>query len=739
MNKTRRPGLVLELGLWMLAISILPVTAAVGISNSTFVKALTEQAQERLDLVAKDCVKRIDAYADDLIIDLSVLAEEPTLVQALENFASASANDGFGGQAFLDDRVKYDGYFSSLLSKRKWSDVLLIDADQRIVYSANYSNELGLRLDAPELENSNLFRSVSDANTLLQSELSDFTDYPFAGGKVAFLAAPIFKNGLIIGDVVLRISPDDVLKVLNETTGLGATGEILTGEMRDGVLQLATPTRIAAQQEIHTLDIAHEVWPLAEALAGREGAGVYKDYRGVETRAVWKYSPALNWGMVVKIDSSEIYGPITYFKTISMLIVIVSVLFVIFGAYLSYRSITRPIVTLASLVGGLSGDHLPERLPILARNEIGTLIDVFNRLFARLRDYQSSLETKVSQRTQELETALQDLQTTQDQLIETEKMAALGQLVAGIAHEINTPLGAIISSANTIDGALEQALRSMPVVLGDLGHGERARFASLVEHLISDESKISSLSFREKRDVKKALEKALSEQNIEESSRIADVMINLGYRDIDAEVLVLAQSENGMLQFDLLSRLSNVIRATANISVAAERAGKVVLALKTFAHYDQSGAPHLSRLDTSIETVLTLFHNQIKQDIEVRTDFAFTDPVLVHSDELAQVWMNLIQNALQAMVFKGKLTIRIERQGQLVVVSIADTGPGIAPEHHERIFKPFFTTKVAGEGSGLGLDIVRRIVEKHNGRIWFASEVGVGTTFFVALPLVEGT
>ena len=110
------------------------------------------------------------------------------------------------------------------------------------------------------------------------------------------------------------------------------------------------------------------------------------------------------------------------------------------------------------------------------------------------------------------------------------------------------------------------------------------------------------------------------------------------------------------------------------------------------------------------------------------------EPVLCYPDELSQVWTNLLHNAMQAMEYKGTLTITVRKQDEQAIISITDTGPGIPDEIKEKIFDPFFTTKAAGEGSGLGLDIVRKIIEKHQGQISFESKPGK-TTFHVVLPI----
>ena len=136
----------------------------------------------------------------------------------------------------------------------------------------------------------------------------------------------------------------------------------------------------------------------------------------------------------------------------------------------------------------------------------------------------------------------------------------------------------------------------------------------------------------------------------------------------------------------------------------------------------------------NIETVLTLYHNQIKQNTELLVDYADIPPLSCYPDELGQVWTNLIHNALQAMNYKGTMTISIAREDNYAVVSITDTGKGISDEIKEKIFTPFFTTKKVGEGSGLGLDIVKKIIEKHNGYIQLESEIGLGTQFKVYLP-----
>ena len=135
-----------------------------------------------------------------------------------------------------------------------------------------------------------------------------------------------------------------------------------------------------------------------------------------------------------------------------------------------------------------------------------------------------------------------------------------------------------------------------------------------------------------------------------------------------------------------------------------------------------------------IETVLTLYHNQLKHHVDVIKNYATLPPVQCYPDELNQVWTNLIHNALQAIGDKGTLKIEVAQEYNYAIISITDNGPGIPDNIKLKIFEPFFTTKPAGEGSGLGLDIVKKIIEKHEGKIKVDSIPGK-TTFTVSIPV----
>jgi signal transduction histidine kinase len=169
-----------------------------------------------------------------------------------------------------------------------------------------------------------------------------------------------------------------------------------------------------------------------------------------------------------------------------------------------------------------------------------------------------------------------------------------------------------------------------------------------------------------------------------------------------------------------------------NIKRSVDRASKTIYALKKFAHFDHDREGNIEKIEESINNILILFSHNLKQGIEVVKDYSSLEAIFCYSDELSQVWMNLISNAIHAMNNSGKLEISTFEDEEYQIVTIKDNGCGIEKEIQEKIFEPFFTTKKSGEGSGLGLDIVRKIIDAHDGKIELQSDKN-GTIFTVYL------
>jgi PAS domain S-box-containing protein len=349
----------------------------------------------------------------------------------------------------------------------------------------------------------------------------------------------------------------------------------------------------------------------------------------------------------------------------------------------------------------------------------------------QLQNFNKALETEKAR----AEAALLELQNTQVQLIESEKMVALGHLIAGVAHEVNTPLGAIRSSVNSISKTLNQTISILPEFFRNLNEQQEKAFYELIEISLH---KDPTLTIKDERRIKRSLYAKLEETGFPNVENMADLLVEIGvYQDIDKYLPIF--KSGGHTYLDALYRLSGLYRSNNTIGAASEKAAKVVFALKNYARYDNSGEKVMADISSGIDDVLTLYHNQMKHGIEVMREYLFKEQIACYPDELNQVWTNLIQNAIQAMDAKGKMFIKVYEQDNHVVASFTDTGHGIPDEIKNKIFNAFFTTKPIGKGTGLGLDIVRKIIEKHKGKIDFESTIEVGTTFRVWLPIERNT
>ncbi|MEG4212408.1 CBS domain-containing protein [Microcoleus sp. S13_B4] len=342
-------------------------------------------------------------------------------------------------------------------------------------------------------------------------------------------------------------------------------------------------------------------------------------------------------------------------------------------------------------------------------------------------------ESALCQKNAELSHTLEELKRTQKELIQSEKMAALGQLIAGVAHEINSPLGAIRSSVQNIADFWTEQLQQLPIFFQQLSPERRQDFFALL-HKSSQET--DTLSSKEKRQLKKILQGQLESENIDDAASLACTLLDIGIgNNLEGFLPLLKDSQSRNIVVQTAYQFATVQKSTKNIATATDRAAKIVFALKSYSRYDQSGSKVIANITDGIDTVLTLYHYQIKHGVEVVRNYGTNLPsVLCYPDELNQVWTNLVHNALQAMGNKGVLKIDVKHQANAISVSITDSGPGIAPEIMPRIFEPFFTTKPPGEGSGLGLDIVQKILEKHQGELQVESVPGQ-TKFTVSLPI----
>ncbi len=287
--------------------------------------------------------------------------------------------------------------------------------------------------------------------------------------------------------------------------------------------------------------------------------------------------------------------------------------------------------------------------------------------------------TEIRRTTRELDKTSEQLQTAQARLVQSEKMASIGQLAAGVAHEINNPAGFVASNLEVLETYISGYLRMIALMnklTGAVARGQGSEVAAVIAEI----------------------------KCFEETA-------NFGYIIKDSENL-LKQSRDG------ISRIE-----------------KIVSDLKTFAHEDIQWLDESTKIEDVLELALGIAQNELKYRVDLRKDYGETPPVRCNVQKMGQVFLNLLVNAAQAIPDKGSIAVQTYFKGGFVCVDISDTGCGISKENLKKIFDPFFTTKPAGKGTGLGLSISYELVKKQGGEIVVRSVVGEGTTFTVMLPL----
>ncbi len=364
---------------------------------------------------------------------------------------------------------------------------------------------------------------------------------------------------------------------------------------------------------------------------------------------------------------------------LSKLIQQVSFIFIIFSLALTIAItyfvsilILSPLERLRNVASKFSEGDLTDRVNSTYFTEINDLITSYNTMADVLQKLYSSLESEVNARTKELKVAYSELQSTQAMMVHSEKMKSLGELVAGIMHEINNPINFIYGNMTHLDNYSKDLVRIV--------------------------------------DEYSELDKDLSEDL---KKKYKDLKEELDYEFIKTDIPDLIKS----------------------CKEGAERAKNIIQDLKSFSRFEESAIASVN-IEKEIDTCLTILYNKYKNRITIHKEFPENiQTIEAYGGQLNQVFMNILDNAIGAIGEQGDIWIRANFTNNNVRVEIEDNGSGMSEETKQKVFNPFFTTKPVGKGTGLGMSITYKVIKNHNGNIEIESKEGIGTKFIITLPL----
>lgn len=372
------------------------------------------------------------------------------------------------------------------------------------------------------------------------------------------------------------------------------------------------------------------------------------------------------------VQQGNIYNQLMSFKDHLQLLVITFLIFGLIASYYMTKVIINPLLNLVEGTKELSRGNFSHRFLQTTYLEINELVNTYNKMAENLQTLYKGLENKVKERTLELENANKELKNTQAMMVHSEKMRSLGQLVAGITHEINNPIN---------------------FVHGNMVHLKNYS-AALIDIISLYETYENDLSDEEKQNLKKIKDE-----------------IELDFIKEDLPMLIKSCQEG------------------------TERTKNIILDLKNFSRLDEIVINSMD-LAKEIDTTLNILYSKIKGKVNIVKEYEDNMPLIeCYGGQLNQVFMNILDNACYAIKETGTIYIRLQKTQKDVIIEIEDTGCGMNKEQLEKVFEPFYTTKPVGEGTGLGMSISYKVIQNHNGTITVNSTEGKGSTFRIQLPI----
>jgi len=669
-----------RLFIWIFLCALIPVILLTVFYFNAFKTEFLQQEKAHLSYQADKKVKEVESYIDERLTDALMLSRSQEAERVLKTLQPLYRKIVEQGSEYTNQEKQLRPFFNRF-QQRGYYDIFVISPLGEIIFSLEHEADFATNILQGDFADSGLNQVVVRAKNFLQASVSPFEYYVPSFEAAAFIAAPVVRNGHLLGVVALQINTDIIQRVTLDVSGSMQSQEVVVASLgKDGYsfqAEVKYDDRIIIGKDLPLSGVPKTLY---KAMNGERGISIELDYRNVDVIAATRYIPSMQWGLVMKEDLAEAMAVFDQLLWVVVAIVILVLIVVTSIAIWLGRSVAKPLSLMTRATQAMSQGDMDLKVDVHGFKELSQLAVCFNEMAASLRHAQDALNQQVDARTHELkmeillrknnEAALAEsykdlnytthnLQVAQDQLIESEKMASLGSLVAGIAHEINTPLGIAVTSTSLFKDSLAGMHKS---------HRDNTLTVNLFKEGLED----------------------------------------LG------NILALIDSN--------LSRTVNLVKNFKQVAVDQTNIHK-----SKFYLYDL------------VESLLSSLNPETKKyPVEIQNQVAKEVIMDSYSGDFYQLLTNLILNAM-IHGFEGKsigiLIVKATMLDHELTLSVKDNGNGIASECIPQLFEPFYTTKRGKGGSGLGLSIVHNIVkQKLHGHIRVESQVGAGTEFIIICP-----
>lgn len=669
--------------LWFLIIALLPLGWTAIASYHLSKKMLIKQAMDYLTDLSLRQGQLLRYYFQEKEEHARILSEEISAPKAIVQLSAVLAKHGKDSPEYQAIEEKFRPLFEFQTRLLDYRNLLLISANGQVVFSILPEVEPGLNLLS-----SSLHPILSEIFTLtLQTQQMEITSFIIPDKTLfsTFIASPLFVNQQLIGVLLAQIDTAYITRHLSEFNNVGLSGKmLLAAKVEDRLFEINPSEMTSRSYPSHPISTDSSFGKFIEdVLADRRALGIVEEDHGHEDLMVGKHiMPGFNWAIIIKIDQQKLLALVTQFTHWSFLFIVMTTCAVIVAASYVARKLASPILALTQKTKQLAAGNLSERITVTSQDEIGHLGESFNHMAEQLDHLITHLDELVATRTQafeeqniQLQQTIDELTKTKDRLVMQEKLASLGTLTAGIAHEIKNPLNFINNFAE-----LCSQLQN-----------------NLQEHLLRLETVLPKEDMEGIKETLATLQLDLTK--IIEHGKRADSIV---HRMLQHSRTLPGEEET----IDLHALLDEYI----SLSYHSMRGQDPTFNVKIEKEYDPS-LPKIRGISQELSRVFLNLLNNAYYAVQQKAKQGKAD-------------------------YQPTVKISTSHQANSISVKIWDNGLGMTEDVLSKLFTPFFTTKPPGEGTGLGLSLSYNIiVQGHGGTLTATSEPGAFAEFIVTLPL----